>query len=242
MTDYPGGVTARISQVALSALAALAVAPTVAHGAGLKNVPAPPTVSLPAQAGAVVARADPAGWIVGVRAGGGALARAHGASRIAGRTWLAPRSRTRALARALRARDLLDYAEPDRLARLAQAPAPDPLSPLARWRDAIVGDAVPPAVGPDSPLIGMVDTLIDVRHPEIAGSNITTAGGTALARLAWHRHEHGRRRPGQRRRLARRLAGARVLNLPLPTAADQVLGPRARNRRAPSPPAPRSST
>jgi hypothetical protein len=124
-------------------------------------------------------RADGDTWIVGVRSGGGALARAHGARRIAGRAWLARRSRARALAAALRARGLLDYAEPNRIGHPAQSPPPDPLSPSAGWRDIVVGDQVPPPVAPDSPLIGIVDTQIDVKHPEIAGSNITSTGRAA---------------------------------------------------------------
>ena len=94
--------------------------------------------------------ADPDTWIVAARPGAGAapIARAHGAHRIAGGAWLVPRERARALAAALRARGLLDYAEPNRIAQFAQAPAPDPLSPSAQWRDVVVRGAVPPPVDP----------------------------------------------------------------------------------------------
>jgi subtilisin family serine protease len=170
-------VKARTSLAAAGALAALAVASPHALGAGLRNAPAPPRVSLPGDVTASAARTDPDTWIVGVRAGGGALARAHGGERVAGRAFLVPRERANALAAALRSRWLLDYAEPNRLASRAQAPAPDPLSGFARWRDFVVGDAVPPPVTGDSPLIGLVDTPIDESHPEIAGSNISTSGG-----------------------------------------------------------------
>ena len=174
-------------------------------------------------------RADPATWIVATRAGGGALARAYGARRIAGRAWLAPRARTRALAAALRARGLLDYAEPNRLGRRAQAPAPDPLSPQAGWREFVTGDQVPPAVTPDSPLIGIVDTQIDVNHPEVVGSNITTLGGASL------RDSHGTATTTVAAAPANGVGflgiwpGARALNVPLPdgqaiSCADSVGG------------------
>jgi subtilisin family serine protease len=171
--------------------------------------------------------ADPATWIVGVRAGGGAIARAYGARRLGGGAFVAPRGRARALASALGG--LLDYAEPNRIGRELQAPPPDPLSPDARWRDFVVGAAVPPAVTPASPLIGLVDTLIDVTHPEIAGSNITTAGGASLT------DEHGTATATTAAAPANGVGmlgiwpGARALNLPLRdgqriSCADSVRG------------------
>ena len=220
---------ARIPLAALAAVAALAAAPSHSQAARLKGAPVPPAVSLPGDAAAAAVRADPTTWIVATRAGGGALARAYGARRIAGRAWLAPRSRTRALAAALSARGLLDYAEPNRLGRRAQAPAPDPLSSQARWREFVTFDAVPPSVGPDSPLIGVVDTQIDVNHPEIVGSNITTLGGASL------RDSHGTATATVAAAPANGVGflgiwpGARTLNVPLPdgqaiSCADSVSG------------------
>ena len=167
---------------ALAALTAAAAASQPAQGAGLRNAPAGPSVTLPGSATAAAVAADGATWIVGARRGGGTIARAHGAERIAGRAWLAPRSRARALTAALHAHGLLDYAEPNRLSRRTQATLADPLSTNvgSSWRTAVVGDAAVPPVGPDSPLIAVVDTQIDVTHPEIAGSAITTLGGPAL--------------------------------------------------------------
>src|SRR5215218_1952950 len=187
-----------------------------ALAAGLRNAPAAPTVELPGDAAAASVHADPYTWIVGVRAGGGAIARAHGARRIAGSAWLVRRGRANALAAALRARRLLDYAEPNRLGRRAQAPAPDPLSPFAGWRDFVVGNAVPPPVTPDSPLIALVDTQLDVEHPEIRGSNITTASagratdehGTATSAVA--------AAPGNGVGILGIWPGARALDAPLP--------------------------
>jgi hypothetical protein len=209
-------VKARTTLAAATALAAIAAAPQAAAGAVLRNVPAPPTVTLPGDASAASADADPGTWIVGVVRRGGAIARAHGAERIAGGAWLAPRARTRALCAALRARGLLDYAEPNRLGSSLAGPPPDPLSPFARWRDFVVGDAEPPPVGPDSPLIAIVDTLIDVNHPEIAGSNIRTAGGAALKDLHGTATSTVAAAPANGVGILGIWPGANTLNLPLP--------------------------
>jgi hypothetical protein len=228
-------VTARICLAALAALAAVAAASTPALGADLRGAVAPPRVTLPGDATAASVDADPDTWIVGARpdARSTRIARAHGATRIAGRAWLAPRERARALAAALRAQRLLDYAEPNRLAEPAQAPPPDPLSPSARWRDVVVGDAIAPPVDPAaSPLIALVDTQVDMQHPELAGSNITTLGGASL------RDAHGTATATVASAPANGVGtlgiwpGARTLNVPLPngeriTCADSARGIRA---------------
>jgi hypothetical protein len=226
-------VTARILLAALAALAAPAAATTPALAADLRNSDPAPQVALPGDASAAAVEADPDTWIVGARDGSRSarIARAHDATRIAGGAWLAPRGRTRALAAALRARGLLEYAEPNRLARMTQAPAPDPLSPSAPWRDAVVAGAVAPPVDPvASPLIAVIDTLVDVTHPELAGSNITTAGGAAAV------HDfHGTATSTVASAPANGVGtlgiwpGARTLNLPLPdglniSCADSARG------------------
>ena len=92
---------------------------------------------------------------------------------------------------------------------------------------------MPPPVTPTSPLIALVDTQIDVDHPEIAGSNITTTGGAALTRLPRHRHAHGRRRARQRRRHARHLARrARAQRAAARRQRITLRGLRARDQRA----------
>ena len=207
---------ARISLAMLAALIALFAVPSTSPAAGLKNASPPPGVSLPGDVTAAAADADPGTWIVGVRSGGGALARSHGGTRIAGRAWLLPRSRARALGTALRSRHLLDYAEPNRLGRTAQAPAPDPLSPSAGWRDYVVGGAVPPPVTPDSPLIGFVDTQIDIEHPEILGSNITTTGGAALRDFHGTATSTVAAAPANGVGFLGVWPGARALNVPIP--------------------------
>jgi len=201
---------------ALAAVAALA-GPATAQAARVSHAPAPPTVSLPGDATAASQGADPRTWIVGTRRGGGALARAHGARRIAGRAWLAPRGRTRALAAALRSHGLLEYAEPNRFSRPVQAPAPDPLSPTAWGRNFVVADQIPPAVTPASPLIAVVDTQIDLGHPEIAGSGITSAGADPPADLHGTATTTVAAAPANQVGFLGVWPGARTLNVPVPT-------------------------
>src|SRR5829696_5577672 len=222
-------VKARIPPAALAALAALAAASTPAAAADLRNAQAPPRVTLPSDAAAAAVEADPATWIVGARAGGAdaaRIARAHGATHIAGGAWLAPRRNARALAGALRAHGLLDYAEPNRIGERAQAP--DPLSPQARWREFVVGDAVAPPVTATSPLIAVVDTLIDVGHPEIAGSNITTLGGVALRDFHGTATSTVASAPANGVGMLGIWPNARTLNVPLPDGAQITCSDSAR--------------
>jgi len=224
-------VKARIPLAALAALAALAVASPPASAAGLRNAAGAPRVQLPGDASAASVEADPATWIVGARdtATAAAIARAHGARRIAGGAWLAPRAGARTLATALRARRLLDYAEPNRIGRRTQAPDPLSADPASAWRSTVVGAAVPPPVGPESPLIGVVDTMIDLSHPEIAGSNITTFGGSALRDFHGTATSTVAAAPANGLGMLGVWPGARTLNLPLPngqriTCADSARG------------------
>jgi len=75
----------------------------------------------------------------------------------------------------------------------AQAPAPDPLSSRAPWRDAVMGGPLaPPTVTADGPLLVVVSTAADLSHPEFAGANLTNLAdgpltspdGTAAASIA----------------------------------------------------------
>src|SRR5687767_8512391 len=94
-----------------AALAAVLVAAAAAAPADAAPVGAPaPPLELPGEAGA----AGAATWIVGVRddsRSGAAIARRHGARRIAGPAYLVPRARARELASALG--DRLLWAEPN---------------------------------------------------------------------------------------------------------------------------------
>ncbi len=215
-------MTRRTLPAALAALAALALTPAVASAGPAGTAPAPAVV-LPGAASTAAVDADPDTWIVaarGDRAAGDRIARAHGARRIAGGAWEVDRGRARALAAALRARGLLDFAEPNRIAHPAQAP--DPLSSQAGWRDFVVGAAAAPPVTPASPLIALVDTIIDPSHPEIAGSNIATLGGTQLADFHGTATATIAAAPANGVGTLGIWPGARALNVPLPNG-QQIL-------------------
>jgi hypothetical protein len=177
-----GAVKARTLSAIVAAVAGVAAAPAPAPAA-LRNAAPPPRVELPGAVSIASAGADRSTWIVGAkpRAAAARIARAHGAGHIAGGAWVVARGKATALAGALRARGLLDYAEPNRISRNAQAPAADPLTPLSPWRVRVVGNAVPPVVTPAGPLVALVDSQLDPTTPEIATSpNIQTTGGQPL--------------------------------------------------------------
>ena len=69
---------------------------------------------------------------------------------------------------------------------------------------------------PDSPLIGVVDTQIDVGHPEIVGSNITTTGGASLRDFHGTATSTVAAAPANGVGMLGIWPGARVLNVPLP--------------------------
>jgi hypothetical protein len=166
----------------LLAAVALAAALLPAPGAGAAAPPRPPML-LPGDGAAAGARADRATWIVGARPGGAAdaVAARHGARRVGIGAYVVARGRARELARALRRRGLLFYAEPNRIARAAQTPPPDPLDAQTNWRQDIVDPGlVPPPVTPRSPLLALIDSAADVGHPEFAGGNVSTLGGLPL--------------------------------------------------------------
>ena len=157
-----------------AALAGAVFLPSGAAAASLR-----PTVTLPGDSAAASVRADRSTWLVGARPGrtAGAIAAGHGGNRAGAGAYVVARGRARALARALRARGVLLFAEPNRLARRLQAPAPDPLDTRAAWRAAIIDPRlVPPPVTPQSPLLALIDSQLDPAHPEFAGGNISTVG------------------------------------------------------------------
>jgi peptidoglycan hydrolase-like protein with peptidoglycan-binding domain len=172
---------------ALTACAAPAAAP--AAPAPRAGVPAPPPLRLPAPGAAAQAWGA---WIVGGKPGPAteAAAARFGARRLldgAG-IYSVPRARARALAAALRADGRLTFAEPDaRGARTRAAAAPnpwrafpasaglpaDPLTGRQWWLRAVVrGSLARPAVTSASPLLAVLDSQVDGRHPDIRGSNI----------------------------------------------------------------------
>ena len=209
----------QLAALAVLVAACAAAFPAAPASAGLRGAGVAPTVRLPGAAGAAGVNADPAGWIVGAQPGRASarIARAHGARHIAGGAWRSTRAGARALASDLRARGLLRYAEPDRYSVRAQAPPPDPLSALSPWRDRVVDPSlVPPPVTASSPLLALVDSQLDISHPEFRSGNVTTAGGQALNDF------HGTATAAVASAAANGVGnlgvfpGARTLNVPLP--------------------------
>jgi Subtilase family len=206
-------------------VAAVAVAP-----AGASAAPPRPTVTLPGDAAAASVRADRSTWIVGARPGRATarLAAAHGARRVGTGAYVVARARARTLARALRGRGLLLYAEPNRLARRMQGPAPDPLDARAAWRAAIVDPAlIPPPVTPQSPLLALVDSQLDTTHPEFLGGNVSSLGGLPLASAHGTETAAVAAAPKNDVGILGVWPGMRALNVPLPEeirCADSVNG------------------
>ena len=183
-----------------------------------------PPLQLPGDASAASVQADRSTWIVGTRGGAAAarLARAAGGRAVMHNAYVVPRGRARALATALRRRGKLSFAEPNATQHLLQAPQravpDDPLSPQARWRDAVVDPTMlPPTVSPDSPLLALVDSKADVTHPEwtgdanfasLTGEEVTIEHGTATAAVA--------AAPSNDIGILGIWPGMRALNVPLP--------------------------
>ena len=206
-------------------VAAVAAAPAGASAASPRL-----TVTLPGDAAAASVRADRATWIVGARPGRAAdrLAAAEGARRVGSGAYVVARARARVLARSLRGRGLLLYAEPNRLARRLQGPAPDPLDGRAAWRAAIVDSRlVPPPVTPTSPLLALVDSQLDATHPEFAGGNVATLGGLPVASAHGTETAAVAAAPKNDRGILGVWPGMRALNVPLPEeirCGDSVSG------------------
>jgi Subtilase family len=190
-------------------------------------LPGAPPMQLPGDAHSASVRADRATWIVGARPSA-RLPRAFGARRLTDGVWVVARSRARPLARALRARGQLVFAEPNRISRELQAPPPDPMSSQTPWRDQVVEQGLaPPPVTPTSPLLALVDSQLDATHPEFQGGNVSTVGnqpvvnehGTATAAVA--------AAPSNQTGILGIWPGMRALNVALPgeiTCADSVHG------------------
>jgi hypothetical protein len=193
MTSRFGVRTALIAVATMALAAAPAAAsrdrlrpPVVPGGVSISAIAAAHEVLLPGDVEAAALRADPRNWLVSATPGAEAatIARRFGARGIGSPqvgTFLVTRANARALAAALRARGLLVSASPNVLRhRFQAAPTPDPLTPQQWWRNAVVNPATPsPPVTPTSPLLGFVDSMPDMSHPEWAGSNFRTIGTLA---------------------------------------------------------------
>jgi hypothetical protein len=154
----------------------------VAASAQPAHAGAPPMV-LPGDARAAAGVADPGTWIVAARPGPAArrLARRYGARRVGSvGAHVVARGSARAFADALRRHGLLSFAEPNVLSR-PRATGTDPFTARARWRAMIVEPGLePPAVSASSPRLALIDSKLDMNHPEFAGGRISSVGGNPL--------------------------------------------------------------
>ena len=189
-----------------------------------------PPMTLPGDKAAAGIAAAKSTWLVGARpsAAADAVAARHGGRRIGTGAYSVAKARARELAAALRARGLLLYAEPDRLAQRMQTPAPDPLDAQAGWRAAIVNPSlVPPPVSPTSPLLALVDSTADVNHPEFAGGNLSTLGGFPIESAHGTETAAVAAAPKNDRGILGVWPGMRALNVSLPNeirCANSVTG------------------
>lgn len=153
-------------------------------------------VTLPTSAQSAGRSTDRA-WLVGARPSAvtDRLALAHAAKRLTNRprVYRVAAPHTRALTRALRTRDLLLFSEPDVPTSPTAFPS-DPLTPQQSWLQQ-TGATVdtPPPVTSGSPALAIVESGVDVEHPEFAASSSlrTTANpvppdahGTSVAAIA----------------------------------------------------------
>ena len=150
-------------------------------------MPAPP-MTLPGDARAARAPSDPGTWIVAasdVRAAR-PLARRFDATAVGSvGAHVVSRRNARAFAAALRRRGLLSFAEPNILSR-PRATGTDPYTASTRWRPLVVEDGLePPAVTGSSPKLALIDSKLDITHPEFEGGRIATIGSQKLG------DEHG---------------------------------------------------
>jgi hypothetical protein len=188
---------ARTATIAAIALTSLAVAPAVAPAA-IKGPYSPPIV-LPGDASASAVTADPHNWLISGRASDEtrAIAKQFGAKAIGAPaigSFVVGREKARGLAAALRAKGLLVSAYPNALRDRMQTPPPAPAESAQWWRSAVVTAATPPPVTPASPKLGLVDSMPDKSHPELADANFATLSalpveteighGTATASVA----------------------------------------------------------
>jgi hypothetical protein len=204
----------------VACLATLAAIALCAAPASAATTPQPPMI-LPGDATASSLRAAKSSWIVGARPGAkaAAIARRFGAEQVGPDGtggYVIARGRARAFAAALGER--LVYAQPNTLAASLESVPNDPLSATPyNWRALIADPALtPPAVGPTSPLIALIDAQLDKTHPEFATSNtntipqfpVTISHGTATASVA--------AAPQNGVGIVGVWPNARALNLPLP--------------------------
>lgn len=218
-------------------------APAAGTGLAASGAPRPPMLlpdgasvsggSAASAPGVTASDLASARWIIGAEPGAKAarIAGSHDAARVAPGlgVYRVPRARATTFARRLDRAGLLRYAEPDVAITPAAYPS-DLMTDLQWWLNRIVrpNEVTPPAVGPASPLIGLIEQGIDRNHPDLVQANLTGATsvspeldshGTAIAAILGS--------PGEGAGIRGVLPGARMRHFPAgatcSTAADAVV-------------------
>ncbi len=163
-------------------LAALAVLASLVAPASAQASIAPPMLLPATGSGAAAASAQPPTWLVAASPTSVAadrIARRHGAARLRVQgVYRVDTRRARAFAGALRAAGALRFAEPDEPMR--RASALDAL-PAGYARNLVVDPSLaPPAPGPRSAVIAVVDDVVDTTHPDLAANTTVLTPGPVL--------------------------------------------------------------
>jgi len=168
-----------LRRVALATVATCAVLEATAQA-----TPGPPPAAPPG------AKAAPT-WIVGgdPTSATRRAARAHGARLLSPLgIYVLPRVRAHAFAGALKAAGTYRFAEPDVRAQTIQTPPIDDFA-ATDWRTPLIAPSLLPPAPEVTPLIAIVDTPIDISHPDLAGMQSSAPvpaynfHGTAVASL-----------------------------------------------------------
>ena len=168
----------------------IALLTAIATPAGAAERPPQTPHVLPAS-GAKAAAAEPSTWLVGARPGANtaAIARRHGATLLSPRGGFeVARSQARAFAAELKRAGVYIYAEPNQRLRRLQDPAPTPTPAppydeyaATDWRAYLIPATLVPPNPATAPLTAVVDSAVDVVHPDLAG--ITVVGDPAISDL-----------------------------------------------------------
>lgn len=158
---------------AVAALAAIVVTPAQAYEERPMRLPSTGT-------GASAASTEPSTWLIAAEPGTprvDVIARRFGATKLrVGDVFMLPRSKARPFAAALRAVGGLRYAEPN--ATLTRTSALD-ASPEAYARGFVVAPGLTPPA-PGTAAIAVIDDLVDVSHPDLAGNTRVLNPGPVL--------------------------------------------------------------
>ena len=141
------------------------------------------SVLLPGDAEAARVGETGPGWIVAGRPGAAtrsAAGRFDAAPLMpAAGVYQVPRSAARPFAEALEAGGLLALAEPNTRATPHAFPA-DPLTPDQWWLPTVADPGLtPPPVGRHSPLLAVIDSQVDIEHPELQGGRVRSTNRAA---------------------------------------------------------------